>query len=527
MKSLRYYQKEAVEKICDFFISNKSKAKMYISTGLGKTAIIGFAIQEILLSYRSKVDISIAVLTPKRGACEQIKALLSQENFKFEIASYIREWTKEEILVTTYQDVIKNQCRIEKIDLIICDEAQFVKNEDYFSLLIKNHTKFLGLLQNTESSEGWFYNSECLFSYLMGDAVRDGYDVYFGEQRFIQSFLLHLLEYQGYTHISKEVKISNTNNNNMRVDIIAQKDDKTIIIEVKFYRNLHNSKSILNNALKQILSYKYFLMQNNNDKNFSFIIILPCKVSEELQNEIYNQYQVIVWDISNLIYLCEGKKDLINSLTSCISYPLLEIKSKKPLNIEKNQKEIIISEAVKVTPVEKYLEKLKNCKPGKINSSDRKYEIICTEIIKYLFETEFFRISEQHRTDDNMFRMDLLCSLKGTTEFWKFLISFYHTKFVVFEYKNYSDYISQNLIYTTEKYLFPVALRNVAFIVSRKGFDENAENAALGCLRESGKLIISIDDNDLIKMLSMKEKGEEPSDYLLDKVENLLMSVSK
>lgn len=126
-----------------------------------------------------------------------------------------------------------------------------------------------------------------------------------------------------------------------------------------------------------------------------------------------------------------------------------------------------------------------------------------------------------------MFRMDLLCSLKGTTEFWKFLISFYHTKFVVFEYKNYSECISQNLIYITEKYLFPVALRNVAFIISRKGFDQNAEKAALGCLRESGKLIVSLNDDDLITMLSMKEKGEEPSDFLLDKVECMLMSVSK
>ena len=145
----------------------------------------------------------------------------------------------------------------------------------------------------------------------------------------------------------------------------------------------------------------------------------------------------------------------------------------------------------------------------------------------YLFKTEFYKISEQHNTEDKMFRMDLLCSLKGTTEFWRFLINFYHTKFVVFEYKNYKEKISQNLIYITEKYLFPVALRNVAFIISRKGFDTNAEKAALGYLRENGKLFISIDDEDMIKMIHLKEKGEEPSDYLLDKLENWLMLVSK
>ena len=55
--------------------------------------------------------------------------------------------------------------------------------------------------------------------------------------------------------------------------------------------------------------------------------------------------------------------------------------------------------------------------------------------------------------------------------------------------------------------------RNVAFIISRKGFDSNAQKASLGCLKESGKLIISLDDDDLIKMIYMKENGEEPSDH--------------
>lgn len=49
----------------------------------------------------------------------------------------------------------------------------------------------------------------------------------------------------------------------------------------------------------------------------------------------------------------------------------------------------------------------------------------------------------------------------------------------------------------------------------------------MGILRENGKLIISVDNEDLIKMIKMKEKGEEPSDYLLNRVENLLMNVGK
>lgn len=524
MKTLRSYQEDAVEKIYDFFNSDSYKAKMYISTGLGKSTIIQKALLAILTDTSDKL---IAVLATRRIICdEMISSLLKETNDNIKIASDISEINEQKILITTYFEVMKNQLALDVFDLVICDEAQFVKDEGFFELSRENHTKFLGLLQNIESSEGWFNDSECLFSYTIKDAIKDGYNSYIGEQEFTQHFLKKLLDYQGYKNISQEVEIFDEYKNRKLLDIVAQNEKETVVIEVKLYRNLYNSKSIINNALKQILDYKDMILRNDKNNDFTFIIVLSCLVDEKLKNEIFKQYDVKIWDINNLIYLCEDNKELLQSLLRCIPYPSMELEAKKPLGLEDKKKDVIIDEA-EDSFSEIYQKKLENCKSGKLNKNDKEYETICTEIIKYLFETEFFRISEQHKTGDEMFRMDLLCSLKGTTEFWKLLISFYQTKFVVFEYKNYSDYITQNLIYVTEKYLFPVALRNVAFIISRKGFDPNAEKAALGCLRESGKLIISLDDNDLIKMLVMKKNGEEPSDYLLDKVENLLMSVSK
>ena len=107
--------------------------------------------------------------------------------------------------------------------------------------------------------------------------------------------------------------------------------------------------------------------------------------------------------------------------------------------------------------------------------------------------------------------MDILCALKGTTEFWRMLTHFYKTKFVVFEFKNYAKKIQQNLIYVTDKYLFNPALRNVAFIISRKGFDKHAHEAAMGILKDSGKLIIDLTDDDLLMMVALKQVGEEPN----------------
>ncbi len=519
MDNLRYYQKEAVENIYEFFKSQKRKAKMYISTGLGKTVIIATAIQTILKDNNA----SILILSPSRILCDQINDILLQMIEDVNTATYVHELKEQKILITTYQDVIKNRLNFSRFNFMICDDAQFLKKESCLELLNIEHIKALGVLQNLESSEDWFYDAECLYTYMTKDAVKDGY--YITEREFIERFVVKLLDYQGYRNILREVRISNEPKSSMRADIVAEKDKK-IVLEVKSYRSLYNSKVILNNALKQILQYKQIMLCDNKAQEITFVIVMPCEIDEDSQKEIYDKYNVEIWDISNLIYLCDGNKDLLQLLSSCIPYSTLEIEAKKPLNTKLETNYAAIAEET-IAYVEVFQKKLEKCKSGRLNKADKKYEMICTEIIKYLFETEFFKISEQHKTGDEMFRMDLLCSLKGTTEFWKFLIEFYHTKFVVFEYKNYSDYIPQNLIYITEKYLFPVALRNVAFIISRKGFDSNAQMAAIGCLKESGKLIVGLDDNDLIKMVYMKENGEEPSDYLLDKVEQILMSVSK
>lgn len=115
--------------------------------------------------------------------------------------------------------------------------------------------------------------------------------------------------------------------------------------------------------------------------------------------------------------------------------------------------------------------------------------------------------------------------MKSMHPLWQMLVQHYNSHFVVFEFKNYSKEIDQNLIYITEKYLFDAALRNVAIIISRKGFSKSAKFAAEGCLKEHGKLILSITDDDLVKMLKLK--SDEAADYLLEKLEEFLMGISK
>ena len=123
--------------------------------------------------------------------------------------------------------------------------------------------------------------------------------------------------------------------------------------------------------------------------------------------------------------------------------------------------------------------------------------------------------------------MDIVCALKDAGSFWRLIRHHYNSHFIVFECKSYEGLLDPNLVYTTEKYLFSAALRNVTIIISRKGFSPNASLAAEGCLKEHVKLILSVTDKDLIQMLKKKIAGEDPADYLIDRLEETLLPIGK
>ncbi len=60
-----------------------------------------------------------------------------------------------------------------------------------------------------------------------------------------------------------------------------------------------------------------------------------------------------------------------------------------------------------------------------------------------------------------------------------------------------------------------------------KGFSGNAQFAADGCLKEHGKLLLSINDDELLKMIDLRDSGEDPEDFLLEKLEDILMTTGK
>lgn len=416
-----------------------------------------------------------------------------------------------------------------KYKFLILTDLQSI-SESLYNIIrrIYKDSNIIGFFDRNQIIAGnkdWLSGKDIAYHLTLQEIIEKGYINPFQGKTKLFNFVEKLLVNLGFVNANnKDVII--TEKGIERPDFVINNKDNKIIIEVKNYRSKYVSNNIINRAVNQ-LSYNMHSIQN---QTINSILIVSCYVSEEVKQYCYKEKEVLILDISNLLYLSQNDKELMRILTETISYDIYPITPIKPIDLrlfcsyeksEFKEEETVTSQAIN------FIKQLQDISPGNSDKNDKKYQDLCVKIIKFLFESEFTKVSEQDTTEDKMFRRDLLCGIKGSSEFWKILIQHYNSRFIVFEFKNYEEEINQNLVYITGKYLYNAALRNVAIIISRKGFSYNAHKLSLGMLIGEEKLIIDLNDDDIITMLRMKADEQEPSDYLLNKLEDFLMSISK
>lgn len=318
------------------------------------------------------------------------------------------------------------------------------------------------------------------------------------------------------------------NLNNFRADF---KTESGVLIEVKYLtnNNINNVINILRNY------YAHYNVENNK-------IVFVFNISKEnlLPNNILklnyfpnNNNQLNIIFIENLLYLCNDDDELKTSLIQCLDYSTEEI---IPQGLDDNIKKLMSfskkTENPKDEKCQTFSVLLEQIPCNRENFV--KYENFCTEFISKIFKNNIEEPKTQRKNNQGLYRFDIIASIKKDPDsFWKFIYDKFNSCFILFDCKNYSNEITQNEIYLTERYLYNNALRNVGIILSRKGGDVNANKACQGILKEHGKLILILDDNDLKKISDIYNKFSKdpnefsPSDYLFMKAKEFLLNLDK
>lgn len=525
---LLQYQEKAFYNIQEALARRQKRIVVEMPTGFGKGMVFSKTIE-----YLQQInDVKILVVVGNLQLKEQLtQNILSNHNVLASINS-------NNIVIETEQRIRNNSYeKINSYDIVILYEAIFRHVDRVLEGIEKTVIIFstIGdtIIYESKKRAKPYSPEDVVFSYTYQEALKEGYitpamDTKAREPAF-EYFSKQLLEGFGYTQIEY------TNKNIGIWDLVLEKNGQKFWVECKAYKSETISPTIANDLLKTLVMRK--MKQKISPKDI-ILLIVSSNIPSFQKKDIFDRYRIVVLDIENLVFYSRNDLALLKRLSQITYYPIDHIQGQAlvenellelfPTPIAEESSEYIGKET---TQNEIFIKELKDCPAGRENS--REYEELCERILRHFFEANYFnRLTSQHKTADEHFRMDLIGALKITQNnnesmhpFWQMLVQHYNSHFVVFEFKNYTEEIDQNLIYITEKYLFDAALRNVAIIISRKGFSTSAKFAAKGCLKEHGKLILDINNEDIINML--KAPGDDPADYLLTKLEEFLMEISK
>lgn len=341
-------------------------------------------------------------------------------------------------------------------------------------------------------------------------------------ETFIHNFLLT---------IGFQVKLPGFDTVDLPGDFVIESKSVRALVEAKFYRSSRIGEAVLRTSA--VLLQRYI----SDDYPYR-IVIVSAYVNSWVKEAILKDIGVIVWDRSNIVRFqaAKGRDDLNEMFGRMLLETQQGVDTEGPFafideNISDNLEDYFIIPRIareahiiqlKGTALTEELISIPTGREGW-----RLYENKCLEILQYLFEADLSLWDTQMKTDEGLDRFDLLCRISSMDDFWRTLVDSFRSRFIVFEFKNYEDPIDPGLIYTTERYLYPNALRSVAIIIARNGYKEQTLKAAKGALRENGKLILLITQNDLIAMLRAKDVGDSPNDLLSRLLDGFLSSISR
>jgi hypothetical protein len=179
--------------------------------------------------------------------------------------------------------------------------------------------------------------------------------------------------------------------------------------------------------------------------------------------------------------------------------------------------------AVEVTPEEIIRRRLLACPAGP--AGWREFEDAALEALECLFVPPLTRPVVQPRTYSGIDRRDAVFpnrNLDGGGH-WTHLLQELSARMVLVEFKNYdSEDIGKDEVNQTRNYLTR-PMGKLAILVTNKPPGDAAHVKRNTIFSEDGKVILFVTRQQLIEMLDIKERGEDPADLIMDAVERFYL----
>jgi hypothetical protein len=170
------------------------------------------------------------------------------------------------------------------------------------------------------------------------------------------------------------------------------------------------------------------------------------------------------------------------------------------------------------------LSRLAGIQPG--NVGWHAYESYCDDLLNFLFVPPLNPPIPQSRDERNVNRRDYILpnyALDGG--FWQFMRTHYEAHLVVAEVKNLSRGPGKREILQVANYLNPRGTGLFALVFARRDLDETARWICREQWVQHSKLIVGLNDDDVIQMVRTKVAGNDPAELIRQKIEDFRLKI--
>lgn len=160
---------------------------------------------------------------------------------------------------------------------------------------------------------------------------------------------------------------------------------------------------------------------------------------------------------------------------------------------------------------------------GKANWS--KYQSLIVDILEFLLCPPLEAPKVELADSDKRNRRDIIFENSLSEGFWHIVRDIYQGYYIVVDAKNYIDPLNKRPVLDISHYLKPYGCGMFSIITSRKGYSSAGKHAAKEQWIGNKKMIVSLSDDDLLKMLDFKKEGVPSEDVIKKYISDFRMSL--
>lgn len=285
----------------------------------------------------------------------------------------------------------------------------------------------------------------------------------------------------------------------------ADQTGHTWVAEVKHFRRPRTGTTVLRQASVQLNSAMKFTGAVHG------LLIVSMLLPQSLKDDIGQREGISVWDSRKLAELLSRHPEIERDFQVLLDAQTAARRGvEQPLPLDPRAQELI--------------NRLEALPPGREHYRD--YEDLCVEILNYAFIPQLGVPSVQSRSEDGLDIRDAVFPIASDHTFWQEIKQTCSTRFMVAEFKNYTDSIRQREVESIQQYLYAKARRMFGILCSRGQPSESAVLARRRAWIEADKLILLLSDEEMKDLIRAKSYGEKATDVLDAQLEEFFLRMA-